>query len=295
MLNNEINYKKISIKNQNRIKLLIIFVLVFFIVLYLYFENTTIQVSNYDIVNSAIPKEFENFKIIQISDFHNTSSNKLTNNLIKVLVEQKPNIIVLTGDCIDSYRTDINTAILFMKKIKDIAPVYFVSGNHESRVDEYTKLKEKMRKNNINILENRTEVLEINTSKINLIGIDDPTMVKNSKSSDSEIILEELNKINFDKDNYNILLSHRPELFDTYVDNKIDLVLTGHAHGGQIRIPFIGGLVAPNQGLFPKYTSGKFIEEKTTMIVSRGIGNSIFPFRINNKPEVVVVNLKVEK
>ena len=87
-------------------------------------------------------------------------------------------------------------------------------------------------------------------------------------------------------------LSPRPELFRTYVENNIDLVLTGHAHGGQIRIPFIGGVVAPNQGLFPKYTSGLFTENNTNMIISRGIGNSIIPFRINNRPELVVITLK---
>ena len=88
-----------------------------------------------------------------------------------------------------------------------------------------------------------------------------------------------------------MFLSHRPELFDVYVEEEVDLVLTGHAHGGQFRLPVIGGLVAPNQGLFPKYDSGMFVEDDTHMIVSRGIGNSIIPLRINNPPEIVVVKL----
>lgn len=112
--------------------------------------------------------------------------------------------------------------------------------------------------------------------------------------TDENIIEFELDSIDYNKDNYTILLSHRPELFEIYVDNDINLVLTGHAHGGQIRIPFIGGLIAPNQGLFPKYTNGKIEQDDTTMIVSRGIGNSILPFRINNRPELVLITLSSE-
>ena len=100
-----------------------------------------------------------------------------------------------------------------------------------------------------------------------------------------------MSALEYDKSTFNILLAHRPELFETYVKEEMDLVLTGHAHGGQIRLPLSGGLVAPNQGLLPKYTSGKFVENETAMIVSRGIGNSTFPFRVNNRLELVVVSL----
>ena len=95
-------------------------------------------------------------------------------------------------------------------------------------------------------------------------------------------------------DGFTLLLSHRPELFEVYVTCNADLVLSGHAHGGQFRLPFIGGLAAPNQGLFPKYDAGLFSEGKTKMIVSRGIGNSIFPFRFNNRPEVVLIELQTD-
>ena len=91
---------------------------------------------------------------------------------------------------------------------------------------------------------------------------------------------------------YAILLSHRPELFETYAACGVDLVLSGHAHGGQFRLPFIGGLIAPNQGLFPKYDAGLFTDGNTNMIVSRGIGNSIIPIRFNNRPEIVLLELR---
>ena len=101
--------------------------------------------------------------------------------------------------------------------------------------------------------------------------------------------MEELVK---EEDRYVILLSHRPELFDCYVENDVDLIFSGHAHGGQLRIPFIGGIVAPNQGVFPKYDAGVFTEDNTNMVVSRGVGNSIIPLRVNNRPEVVLVELE---
>lgn len=259
--------------------------------LYLHYENTKLQVSNYKIVNNNIPVDFNNYKIVQISDFHNNQSNTLTNDLIKEIEKQKPNIIVLTGDFVDSSKTNVEVAINFIKKINTVAPIYYVSGNHEASISGYTKFKEQLLENKVIILENKTEVLKINESSINLMGIDDPRMAHESFISDSEIVKVELDNVKYNRDKYNILLSHRPELFDTYVEKKIDLILTGHAHGGQIRIPFMGGIVAPNQGFFPKYTSGIFEKNKTTMVVSRGIGNSIIPFRINNRPELVVITL----
>ena len=243
------------------------------------------------IVNNNIPVDFNNYKIVQISDFHNNQSNTLTNDLIKEIEKQKPNIIVVTGDFIDSNKTNVEVAMNFIKKINAVAPIYYVSGNHEASVKSYTKIKEQLAENKVVILENKKEELKINESSINLIGIDDPRMAHESFISDSEIVKVELDNTKYNGDKYNILLSHRPELFDTYVEKKIDLILTGHAHGGQIRIPFIGGIIAPNQGFFPKYTSGVIEKNKTTMVVSRGIGNSIIPLRINNRPELVVITL----
>ena len=264
------------------------------IIYYLNYENTSLIVSNYEIKNNKIPNEFNTFKIVQISDFHNTQSDKLTNNLITQVKLKKPNIIVITGDLIDSNKTDIERAINFVKELKSVAPIYFVLGNHESKGSYYIKLKEELTKNNVIILDNKVDVIQIGDSKLNLLGINDPSVAHEASIPDEQIIKTELSNIKYDNKNYSILLSHRPEVFNIYVENKIDLVLTGHAHGGQIRIPFIGGVVAPNQGFFPKYTRGIFTEDETTMIVSRGIGNSILPFRINNRPELVVIELKSE-
>ena len=274
------------------IVILIIIILLSLISYYLYYENNTLQISNYVITNNKIPKEFNNYKIVQISDFHNTKSKKLHNSLVKEISNIKPNIIVITGDFIDANKTDINTSINFIKKIKDIAPIYYVTGNHEASIESYNKLKEELINNNVTILDDKVEVLENNNALINLIGLDDPAFNKEPYRDDKTTIKDNLKMITYDKTQYTILLSHRPELIDTYTEENFDLVLSGHAHGGQIRIPFLGGLVAPNQGFLPKYTSGIYEKNDTKMIVSRGIGNSIIPFRINNRPELVVISLQ---
>ena len=272
--------------------ILISIILLFLISLYLYYENNYLQVSNYTIESNKIPKVFDGFKVAQISDFHNTKSKKLTNDLVEEIKNSKPDIIVLTGDLIDSYKLNINTAIAFVKKINSIAPVYYVTGNHEARIESYEELKDKLEENKVIILDNKLEIIKKDNSEINLIGIDDPSFNFNTYRDDSTIIEDSLIPIQYDKNKFSILLSHRPELIETYANNNFDLVLSGHAHGGQIRIPFIGGLIAPNQGLFPKYTGGVYEIDDTKMIVSRGIGNSILPFRVNNRPELVVIELK---
>ncbi|MCM1545275.1 MAG: metallophosphoesterase [Ruminococcus sp.] len=261
---------------------------------YLHFENTSMQVSKYEVGNAKIPSEFDGFKIAQISDFHNTQSERLKSDLISEIKSQNPNLIVLTGDLIDSRRTDVDCAADFVKNITSVAPTYYIPGNHESRVSEYEALKEQLTKADVTILENSVELISKGDAQINLAGIIDPAFVHESMVDDRVIIETEIKSLKADKRKFTILLSHRPEVFDAYCKQEVDLVFSGHAHGGQIRIPFIGGVVAPNQGFFPKYTSGKFESSSTAMIVSRGIGNSIFPFRINNRPELVVVTLKDE-
>ena len=270
----------------------LIVILLLFCGFYLYFQNTALQVTKFLIVDSKIPKSFNNYRIIQLSDFHNTTSKKLTNQLVEEITREEPNIIVITGDLIDSRRTNVDVAIDFLGKIKDISPIYYVSGNHESRISEYETLKKEMNDLGINLLDN--EVIEIQKKDdiINLIGIDDPSFSNTIEVDDCEIIEDQIKSVNYDENFYTILLSHRPEAFKTYVNENINLIFSGHAHGGQIRLPFIGGIFVPNQGFFPKYTSGKYEEKNTTMIVSRGIGNSLFPFRINNRPELIVVDLK---
>ena len=260
--------------------------------IYFYFENTTLEVSTYQIASNKIPNEFNSYKIIQISDFHNITSSKLTKKLIAEIKNQKPNIIVITGDLIDSTKTNVDIAIDMIKEIIEIAPIYYVTGNHEARTNEYDNLKSQMIELGVKILENEAQEIQLNNSTINILGINDPSFNKERDILDSEIVKSNMENIRYNEDDFTILLSHRPEVFKIYVEKNIDLVFTGHAHGGQIRLPFIGGIIAPNQGTFPEYTDGIYREKDTTMVVSRGIGNSIIPFRVNNRPELMIVELK---
>ncbi len=204
---------------------------------------------------------------------------------------------MITGDLIDRRNTNIEAAEKFMREVVKVAPTYYVSGNHEQLSGLYTTLKRKLEVLNVNIMDNSYAVIEKKGGRIGLLGLADPAVHQSEESylwdDGSRYVEAELkNLLDGIDTKFNILLSHRPELFELYSDLQIDLVFSGHAHGGEIRLPFIGGLIAPNQGLFPQYTAGVYSSGATSMIVSRGLGNSIFPVRVFNRPELVVVTLK---
>ena len=254
--------------------------------------NTALEVNEYEIVSDRIPKEFDGFRIAQVSDLHNAEFGEGNSKLIQLLSQTEPDIIVLTGDLIDSRQTNIKIALAFAQEAMKIAPVYFVSGNHEARVSEYEDLKMGLAEAGVIVLENQKVEITREGESITLMGIDDPSFQESYLFGDAESVARQaIDDLQNESDGYTILLSHRPELFELYVETGMDLVFSGHAHGGQFRLPFIGGLVAPNQGFFPKYDAGLFSEENTTMIVSRGVGNSIVPLRFNNRPEIIVVML----
>ena len=262
------------------------------LIIWIAYGNTDLEIYKYNVKSEDIPSEFDNFRIVQISDLHNAEFGENNEKLLLMLKQADADIIAITGDMIDSRNTDIDVAISFAQKAVNIAPVYYVNGNHESRVSgEYEKLKQGLTDAGVTILENSSADITIGDEAITLIGINDPTFRMDIVDDTMEQnIAHQLVNVIPDNDNYKVLLAHRPEYFDVYA-GKVDLVLSGHAHGGQFRIPFIGGLVAPGQGFFPEYYEGSHIKENTEMIVSRGIGNSIIPFRINNKPEIIVVEL----
>ena len=255
--------------------------------------NNALEVNEYEIVSDRIPEAFTGFRIAQVSDLHNKDFGEGYGKLLTLLSQINPDIIVVTGDLIDSRQTDLDVALEFAWQAGKIARVYYVSGNHEARVPEYENLKIGLIKAGVVILENQKVQITKEGESITLMGIDDPSFQESYLFGDAEgVARQAISDLQNESDGYTILLSHRPELFDTYVDSGVDLVFSGHAHGGQFRLPFVGGLVAPNQGVFPRYDAGRFDEENTTMLVSRGVGNSIIPVRFNNRPEIVVAQLK---
>ena len=254
--------------------------------------NTALELNRYIISSDRLPEAFDGYRIAHVSDLHNTEIGKDNEKLLAMLREADPDIIAITGDIIDSRNTDIDIALQFTKTAMEIAPCYYVTGNHEARVSEYDELKQGLTEQGVIILEDKCIGLDKSEETISLLGVNDPSFQTDYLFGDSETVMQsKLQEIINEEDTYTILLSHRPELFKVYTESKVNLVLSGHAHGGQFRIPFMGGLVAPNQGLFPKYDAGLYTEENTNMIVSRGIGNSILPFRFNNRPEVILIDL----
>ena len=278
-------------KKPNKKTVLIVSVLVILCLgIWTLWGNIALEVNEYEIVSDRIPEAFAGFRIAQVSDLHNKDFGEGYGQLLTLLSEINPDIIVVTGDLIDSRQTDLDVALEFAWQAGKIARVYYVSGNHEARVPEYEDLKTGLVKAGVVILENQKVQITREGESITLMGIDDPSFQEDYLFGDSESVARQaIEDLQNESDGYTILLSHRPELFNLYVDTKMDLVFSGHAHGGQFRLPFVGGLVAPNQGFFPKYDAGQFTEENTTMIVSRGVGNSIIPVRFNNRPEIVML------
>lgn len=251
-----------------------------------------VEINSHSIASNKLPSGF-NLKIAQISDFHNSSKQK--EYTVEAIKKSAPDIIVITGDLIDSRKTRVDISLDLIGQITKIAPCYYVTGNHEARIkEEYSAFKQELEKLGVTVLENESAALEINGAEINLIGLKDPRFFyeSDSKGKACKQIKESLAPL-LNSELYNLVLCHRPEAFEVYTELGADLVLTGHAHGGQIILLGIGA-VSPNQGIFPKYVKGTYKKNETVMAVSRGIGNSLFPFRFNNKPEIVEINLKGE-
>ena len=255
------------------------------------YGNCSLQTTVYEIPVPGEYAELNGFTIVQISDLHNAKFGKEQSRLLQRIEEQEPDMIVVTGDLVDSNHTNAEVVIDFIKGAAEIAPLYYVTGNHEGWLgDSYTVLEQEMKEAGVTVLNNALVQEDYNNTTLTIAGVTDPDMPGNNIVKTKG----EISDLMTSAEGYTILLSHRPELFDTYVKSDIDLVFSGHYHGGQFRIPFIGGVVAPGAGFFPEYAEGTFEQEGTIMVVSRGLGNSVIPVRINNRPEIVVVKLAAE-
>lgn len=265
----------------------VILILIAALIAWAAIDSRNIDVTRFTV--SGAPEAFSGFKIVQISDLHNAEFGTDNQKLIDILKSEAPDAIVITGDLIDARRTNTEIAESFARRCMEIADCYYVPGNHEARLDStYDAFESALIADGVNVLRNGSVRIRKEMDAIRIIGVDDPAFAKASDAiTNLDAALEALSS-----DDFTILLAHRPELIDEYSKWGIDLVLSGHAHGGQIRLPGIGGLYAPGQGFFPRYTSGSYTVGDTEMIVSRGIGNSAFPLRVNDRPEIVIVTLK---
>lgn len=337
------------------------FLIIVAIAVFLHVENNCIEINRIKHSPKNLPEEFSGMRIVHLSDMHSKSFGQNNSKLLDKVKKLNPDIIVFTGDLIDSRRYEEEISSSIMTSLVEIAPVYYVIGNHESRREQYdNSLQQKLINSGVKVLRNHGHVIEKKGQRIYILGVDDPYKVNKSyrkKVKDSEVLkrninealekitveikkdtlsqgvllkkgkslsqemnstqwkglsqeaipksLEDLSKEttsmkrqglpkegSLNKNHFTLLLSHRPELIETYAQCSIDLVFSGHAHGGQMRIPFTAqGGFAPNQGKFPKYTSGIHLLGDTALVISRGLGNSSFPFRVFNRPEIVLVEL----
>ena len=282
-------------KKRKSIILAVVAAILFALIAWIIWGNTALELSTYTISSSKLPQSFDGYRIAHVSDLHNAEMGKDNETLLTMLRDADPDMIAITGDLIDSRNTDIEVALQFVREAVKIAPCYYVTGNHEARISEYDELKEAMKAAGVTVLEDAQTEISLTGESITLIGVNDPSHQTDYLFGDAESVMNaKLEDLHTENDGFTILLSHRPELFVSYVDHGMDLVLSGHAHGGQFRLPFIGGVVAPNQGLFPEYDAGIYTDGNTNMLVSRGVGNSILPFRINNRPEVILIDLHAE-
>lgn len=269
-----------------------IIIIISFVIFCIY-QNNSIVITESDYNNPKIPSAFNGFRIVHISDLHNKMFGDDQAEILNKIRNLSPDIIVVTGDLIDRRNYNLASAMTFISGAVKIAPVYYVSGNHEAWSGKFPVIRESLVDAGVCVLDDTAVELYRGNSSIHIMGLADPDFLTSSYFDGTNIskMTEQL-KLWSTNENFKILLSHRPELFDLYCKYNMDLVFTGHAHGGQIRIPLIGGLVAPDQGMFPKYTSGRYSKDSTTMFVSRGLGNSIIPIRILNRPEIVTVTLR---
>lgn len=271
----------------------------FFIALarFLWTEDKHIVTTDYTYRSKKIPKSFDGYKIVQVSDFHNAYFGYRSRKLLQAIKTAEPDVIVITGDIVDRRTPYLKRTAVFIEKITDIQDTYYVTGNHEAHYKHFNKLYDVIGRSNVRNISKRSTVLSRGDAEINLFGINDVWFFGDEENARTynDFRTELAGKTEKLPNNFKVLLAHRPELLPIYSENAIDLVFCGHAHGGQIRLPIVKGLYAPHQGVNPKYTEGLHEKEGTTMVVSRGLGNSRFPFRVFNHPEIVTVTLESEE
>ncbi|HEY4579118.1 MAG TPA: metallophosphoesterase [Savagea sp.] len=250
------------------------------LVMYYFWSNHTLTVTHHQIQLEKLPEALDGIKIVQLSDLHDASFGSNQKRLIQKVNGLSPDLVVHTGDFVDSKRWTLEENLAVIRGIE--APQFYVTGNHEAwsaRLDEVVAALEQ---EGVHVLRNEGIRLPLRGEALQIFGMDDPAVGEQSK----QLVASEMQSLDV-----SILLAHRPEAIESYRKLPVDIVFSGHAHGGQFRLPFIGGLVAPDQGFFPKWTAGMHEENEQYFVISRGLGNSIIPMRVGNRPEIVEVTL----
>ncbi len=327
---------------------IIVLIVVFALLELILWQNRALELNKLEIKSEKLPKAFDGYKILHISDLHNAEFGIKNRKLLALAEEACPDIIAITGDLIDRRRVNLQAAAELTENLVKIAPTYYVPGNHEARIDNYEAFKALLCSAGARVLDNKSEIITSGGDQIAVLGVNDPAFgadisvpegeildkflaeafsegLRNHESSsenrndarqdfcnaksygcetlhgdksgfENRLPTEKASEHGVESDEkttiYSVLLTHRPQFFDLYADHGANLTLAGHVHGGQFRLPFLGGIYAPEQGFLPDYDGGIYEKSGSVMIVSRGMGNSKFPIRINNRPEIILIELK---
>lgn len=277
-------------KKSLKIILLSILTVAVVTVIYGLYCSNTLEVKNYSLISDKINSQV---RFVFISDLHCKEYGNKNSDLVAKIKEQNPDFIALGGDMVNKYSADDHVMRELLPQLAEIAPTYCILGNHELALKDEIDFRNDIDSTGAKLLDNESVTLNINGEKILLGGMSDfPYYEFNAPDFDTpeRYFWDEFKENS--KDCYSILLHHQPEYLGSIMqDSNVDLVMCGHTHGGAIQIPFVGGVFAPNQGFFPKYDKGEFEINGIKMIVSAGLGDAYPVLRMNNYPEISVVEI----
>ena len=266
----------------------IIFLLLLFIWL-MYDSSANLQVSRYEAASEKLPESFDGFTIVQLSDLHGAQFGSDGTALAEKVRELEPDMIALTGDFVTD-EGDLDAVRQLVSELSEICPVYFVSGNHEFGSGLAQNVRQIMTDAGVKYLSNEFVSIDRGEDSIILGGVEDPLAY--ADMIDPPELARRMNEA--DPAAFKVLLGHRNYWMEEYPDLPVDLILSGHAHGGLVRIPGVGGVIGTDRSLFPDYDAGEYDNGAYTLIVSRGLGNSVPVPRLLNRPEIVVVTLRTK-
>jgi len=286
-----------SRKKLRTVVWLVLWLIAVIIIVSINYYNRHLIITNYKINDPRWPAALNSWRLVQLSDIHNQATEGPGNNQIISSVQKlQPDIITITGDLFDGDRTNIPNNLQLVKELTSIAPVYMVLGNHEFANDDYIKLIQLVEEAGAQVMRNELVTINDPGAPITIIGLDDPAAWgwPLSYKAQEQLTAKTLNKImalpEFNSTSPRLILAHRPELWPQYLLADPLVILSGHTHGGQIRLPLIGAIYVPNQPLLAQYDEGIFTKANSYLIISRGLGNSFINCRFDNYPQIVTID-----
>lgn len=257
---------------------------------FVYWQNFTLQVETVELFFESLPPQFDGLRVAELSDLHGRSFGENNVRLLRTLQKARPDMICICGDLFDE-KTDLTMLEPLLTGLTDIAPVYYVTGNHEWQVKNLREILQKMRAWGVTVLENEERVLSRGGAEMVVAGVHDPCGPYDMKTPAA--LVRELRSAQ--GNDFILMLSHRNDELAMWSQLGVQLVLSGHCHGGVVRLPFVGGVFGTRRELFPEYDAGVYRQDGTTLFVSRGLGYTNVHFRLFNRPHVPIMILRSGK